>query len=124
MVRAVHLVSLFTVMAVFTGALGQSAPGPGRKLTPEQEEKLKLRDKYGADALALQGEGKFAEARVRVEKGLAIDIVEGLVIKDGPQNRGPQWCVVARRLGRLLADRLSGYRRNDRAIVARTLASS
>ena len=66
------------VIGLLLGA-GENAYGdppseaPDRKLTPEQQEKLKTRDQLGKTANQADSEGKLAEARTAVEKKLAIE---------------------------------------------------
>ena len=73
MPRIVHLLSTcLLVLFASLNAFSQLPPGQPPKLTAVQQEKLKLRDRYLAEAIALQSEGKLADARVKAEKSLAI----------------------------------------------------
>jgi CHAT domain-containing protein/tetratricopeptide (TPR) repeat protein len=65
-----HIVAMASVLAVAGAARGQEAK---QGQTGEQKEKLLERDKYGKEALALEGTGKIAEAIAAAEKMLALE---------------------------------------------------
>jgi hypothetical protein len=74
MPRTAHLL-LPCLMAVLVGlsAVGQQNPLQPAKLTAEQQEQLKLRNRLISEANKLESEGKLAEARAKAQKCLAIE---------------------------------------------------
>lgn len=54
-------------------AVGQPTPSHPPKLTAEQQEKLKTRDRFVNDANKFESAGRLAEARAAVEKVLAVE---------------------------------------------------
>ena len=63
----------FLIAAVAGLIASGQPPAPPAKLTPEQQEKLKTRDRLGSESEKLQREGKLAEARAAGAKCLTIE---------------------------------------------------
>jgi tetratricopeptide (TPR) repeat protein len=81
-------------------ACGIDVPGP-KPLTAAQQERLKERDRYGAEARSLRAAGKLAEAVAAAEKKLAIerevfgerhaDVVGSLQLLAGLHQKREDW---------------------------------